>query len=63
MTQALLKFQSLQEMADCIKRISPDAFIMDTKALTLLSVFDDRQFALATGEYGAYLVRRLDKDE
>ena len=59
MTKAVLKFPSLQEMAAYLKQIHLDEFIMDTKSLTLMSSFNDGQFAVAMNDYGAFVLRKL----
>lgn len=60
MTKAVLQFQTLAELAAYSRQVNLDAFVMDTKHLTLSSVFNENQFATAMKEYNAYLIRKTE---
>jgi hypothetical protein len=59
MSNVILQFKTLSDLARFSKAVNPQAYIINTLQLTLTSCLSDFEIAIAMEEYEAMPVRQL----
>jgi hypothetical protein len=57
MKTTILKFNSLADLAKCFMIINPNAYLINTPALTLSATLSSFELAVALEQYGAILLQ------